>query len=366
MYEGMPTTRTGNFNMTMITISTAFESHKLEDGYRSASFDRFMSNLDVISRRVQTRYDGTFYPVGTGSQFEGKPYDPANGQVNPYSADVMIPAFLSAYSGKDAEKISLDLLPSLASILPNWNVTYSGLSKLSFMKKLFRSFDINHGYKSVYTVGSYNSFSSFMSYMGDLGFIKDVTTGNPIPSSPYDISTVSINESFAPLMGVSMTFLNGITGKLEYKRTRVLTLSVSSLQIVEAISKDFVIGTGYKIIDFQPFAPKMRGRNAKKDASASSSKGNASGTISHDLNLRLDLSLRNQSTLNRNITTGVTQPTSGNKAWKWSLSADYQLSRQLTLKLYYDYQRNIPLISSAAYPVTNADFGASVKFNLTR
>ena len=366
MYAGMPTTRTGNFNMTMITISTAFESHKLENGYRSASFDRFMSNLDVISRRVQTRYEGTFYPVGSGSQFEGKPYDPVNGQVNPYSADVMIPAFLSAYSGKDAEKISLDLLPSLASILPNWNVTYSGLSKLSFMKKLFRSFDINHGYKSLYTVGSYNSFSSFLSYMGDLGFIKDVTTGNPIPSSPYDISTVSINESFAPLMGVSMTFLNGITGKLEYKRTRVLTLSVSALQIVEAISKDFVIGTGYKIIDFQPFAPKMKGRNAKKDASASSSKGNSSGTISHDLNLRLDLSLRNQSTLNRNITTGVTQPTSGNKAWKWSLSADYQLSRQLTLKLYYDYQRNIPLISSAAYPVTNADFGASVKFNLTR
>ncbi len=369
MYEGMPTTQTGNFNMTVVTISTAFESSGQGNGYRSSAFDRFLENLGTVRNRVQAQYDGTYYPSTAGPDFAGKPYDPVNGEVNMYSADVMIPAFLSAYSGKKAEKVSLDLFPSLASVLPNWNVTYSGLSKIKAMKKWFRTFDITHGYKSIYTVGSYNSFSSYMSYMGDLGFITDVTSGNPIPSSPYDISTVSINESFSPLMGLNMTFLNGITGKLEYKHTRVLTMSVTALQVVENLSKDFVIGTGYKIVDFQPFAPKMKGKNAKNSSSstpASTSSRNSTTTISHDLNLRFDISFRNQSVLNRDIMTGLTQPTSGNKTIKWALSADYILSRQLTMRLFYDYQRNTPLISASSYPVTNANFGASMKFNLTR
>lgn len=369
MYDGMPSTFSGNFNMTVVTLSTAFESSGQGNGYSSKAFDRFLNNLEVIRNRVEARYEGSFYPVGAGDKFAGQPYNPENGSVDKYSADVMIPAFLSAYTGKSAEKVSLNLFPTLASLLPNWNVTYSGFSKLTFMKKWFKSFDIKHGYKSIYTVGSYNSFSSFMSYMGDLGFVTDVQSGNPTPSSPYDISTVSINESFAPLMGVSMTFLNGITGNLEYRRTRTLTMSVTALQIVEGLSKDFVIGTGYKIVDFQPFAPKMKGRNARRSTTSSSgtrSSSSSSSTISHDLNLRLDFSIRNQSTLNRNIMNAFTQATSGNKALKWSFSADYLLSRQLTLKIYYDYQRNTPLISTASYPVTNANFGASLKFNLTR
>ena len=93
---------------------------------------------------------------------------------------------------------------------------------------------------------------------------------------------------------------------------------------------------------------------------------NKSATISHDLDLRMDVSFRNQSALNRDIMNATTQATSGNKAVKFSFSADYVLSKQLTLKLYYDYQKNTPLISSSSYPVTNSDFGGTLKFNLTR
>lgn len=369
MYDGMPTTLSGNFSMTVVTISTAFESSNQNNGYSSKAFDRFRENLRVIQARVQSRYESSFYPAGAGD-LAGQPYRPENGTVKMHSADVMIPAFLAAYTGKSADKVSLDLFPTLASMLPNWNITYAGFSKLAFMKKYFKSFDITHGYKSIYTVGSYNSFSSYMSYMDGLGFVTDVTDESKlIPSSPYDISTVSVNESFSPLVGVNMTFLNGITGKLEYRHTRTLTMSITALQIVENISKDFVIGTGYKIVDFQPFSPKMKGRNANRSSSSSSSgtrPSSSSSTVSHDLNLRLDFSIRNQSALNRNIMDGLTQATSGNKTLKWSFSADYILSRQLTLKIYYDYQRNTPLISSASYPVTNANFGGSLKFNLTR
>ncbi len=368
MYDGMPTTFSGNFSMTVVTISTAFESSGQSNGYNSKAFDQFLNNLEVIRNRVESLYNGAVYPVGAGEKFAGKPYNPDNGKVSEYSADVMIPAFLAAYTGQNSNKISLNPFPTLASVLPNWNVSYGGLSRLIFMKKYFKNFDIKHGYKSVYTIGSYNSYSSYMSYMGDLGFVTDVTTGDPTPSSPYDINTVAINESFSPLMGVSMTLLNGITGSLEYRHTRTLTMSIAALQIIESISKDFVIGTGYKIVNFQPFAPKMKGRNARSSSttSATGTRNNASSTVSHDLNLRLDFSIRNQSALNRDIMTGLTQATSGNKTLKWAFSADYILSRQLTLKVYYDYQHNTPLISSASYPVTNANFGASMKFNLTR
>ncbi len=374
MYEGMPTTRTGNFNMTIVTIGTAFESGNSGNGYKSASFDKFLKSLDVIQQRVQAQYANSVYPVGTSNGLAGQPYNAANGEVSKYSADVLIPAFLGAYTGKSGQSVSLGFFPTLTSLMPNWNFTYSGLSRLPFMQRIFKSFDLTHGYKSIYTVGSYNSYSSYLSYMGDLGFVEDVTTGNPTPSSPYDVSTVSINESFSPLIGANMTFLKGFTGKLEYKRTRVLTLSTTALQIVESLSKDIVLGMGYKIVDFSPFQSKMKGRNARKttttaanNKTANASKTtNKSATISHDLDLRMDVSFRNQSALNRDIMNATTQATSGNKAVKFSFSADYVLSKQLTLKLYYDYQKNTPLISSSSYPVTNSDFGGTLKFNLTR
>ncbi|MFA6873121.1 MAG: cell surface protein SprA, partial [Bacteroidaceae bacterium] len=373
MYEGMPSTRTGNFNMTVVTIGTAFQSGNSGNGYKSAAFDKFLASLDGIQQRVQSQYTNTVYPVGSANGLAGKPYDPANGEVSKYSADVLIPAFLGAYTGKSEQSVSLGFFPTLTSLMPNWNLTYSGLSRLPFMQRIFKSFDLTHGYKSIYTVGSYNSYSSYLSYMGDLGFVEDVTTGNATPSSPYDVSTVSINESFSPLIGANMTFLKGFTGKLEYKRTRVLTLSTTALQIIESLSKDIVLGMGYKLVDFSPFQSKMKGRNARRSATSSTNKTtktnnntSRSSTISHDLDLRMDVSFRNQSALNRDITNATTQATSGNKAIKFSFSADYVLSKQLTLKLYYDYQKNTPLISSSSYPVTNSDFGGTLKFNLSR
>ncbi|MEG2514054.1 MAG: hypothetical protein RSA92_01850, partial [Bacteroidaceae bacterium] len=84
------------------------------------------------------------------------------------------------------------------------------------------------------------------------------------------------------------------------------------------------------------------------------------------LNLRGDFSLRNQSALRRDIQSLNNQATSGNRAFKISCSADYTFSRLLTIRLYYDYQSNTPLISSASYPVSNSDFGVSLKLSLTR
>ena len=353
MYAGMPETRTGIFNMTTITIGSAFERRKASNGYHSERFTDFVQNLDVVQRRVQQQYAGATYPEGTA--LEGMLFDPKNGGVGKYSPDVMIPTFLATYAGGDVQSKNLSLFPSMLSMLPNWKLTYSGLSKLPKFKKHFKSFNINHSYKSVYSVGSFNTYSTYMEYMNGLGFISDITTGNPIPSSMFDISAVSINEQFSPLIGVDVTLLNNMTMKLQYNKSRVMNLSMTSVQLVETNSDDIVFGVGYKLTNVKLFGL------GKRPASTG-----GKGRVSNDLNLRGDFSWRDQSALCRNIQDISTQATSGNKALKISLSADYTFSRMLTLNAYFDHQTNIPVVSSSSYPTSTNDFGISLKFSLTR
>ena len=363
MYDGMPTQETGSFNMTIISIGTAFKSiGNADNGYESETFNKFVASLKGFRSRVEAQYAGATYPEGTS--LAGKPFDPANGTVSPYAPEVMIPAFLSAYAGGGN---SLDIFPTLKRLLPNWSVKYSGLAKLPKMKKVFKSFNINHSYKSVYAVGSYNTYSTFMSYMGSIGFIQDVTTGTPTPSSMYDVSTVSINEQFSPLIGVDMTFNNNLTLKAEYRKARVLTLSMTSQQLTETRSNDLVIGCGYKVADLNLFAPRKRARRKQRNKkSDEKTTPQASTGFSNDLNLRFDLTFRDQSAINRDILSVRSQATSGNRAVQASFTADYALSRFLTLSAYYDRQMNRPLLTSSSYPTVTQDFGISLKFMLTR
>lgn len=365
MFDGMPTIETGSFTMTTVSIGSAFEKLGSPDkGYKSKAFSKFVSSLESYRARVEGLYNGATYPAGTS--LAGQSFNAENGTVSPYAPEVMIPAFLNAYTASGS---GLDLFPSLLKMLPNWSITYGGLSKLPKMKKVFKSFNLNHSYKSIYSVGSYNTFTDFMAYSGAFGFVTDVTSGNPVPSGMYDVSTVSLNESFSPLLGVDMTFLNNLTAKLEMRKTRVLTLSMTSQQLTETRSNDWVIGLGYKIADLNLFAPKKsirsKGRknkgNDNKQQTATANRG-----FANDLNLRLDFTFRNQSALNRDILTQLSQATSGNKAVQVSFSADYALSRYLTLTAYYDRQMNKPLLTASSYPVTTQDFGVSLKFILNR
>ncbi len=379
MYEGMPTTQSGSFTMTTISIKSAFESRgNAGNGYDSKTFTRFQQYLNTFRDRVEARYAGATYPAATG--LKGK-FDPANGAVDKYSSDVMIPAFLAAYTGGGDANSPLDIFPTLAHMLPNWTVSYKGLAYLPWIRDHFKSVTLNHSYKSVYSVGSYNTYSSWMEYMGDLGFIQNATDNAIVPSSMYDISSVSINEAFSPLAGLDLTLNNNMTFKAEYRKTRVLTLSMTAVQINEACSNDFVVGWGYKISDFKfssLFGRRRRrapgGRSGRQGNAANNRNANRNTTssttnsraISHDLNLRFDFSFRNQDAITRNILTSLSEATSGNKAIKSSFSMDYTMSRYVTLSLYYDRQRNKPLLSSSAYPTVTQDFGFNLRFSLTR
>ena len=369
MYEGTPTTQSGSFQMSTISLSTAFEGMgDANSGYRSKTFEKFVNSLAGYRDRVEAQYAGTVYPAG--SALGGGKFDASRTPVNQYSGDVMIPAFLNAYTSMGGN--SLSLFPALSRLLPNWTVRYSGLGKLPWFRDHFKSVNINHSYKSIFAVGSYNSYSTYQEYMNGLGFINDASTGNPSPSSMFNISQVSINEAFSPLLGMDVTFNNNMTLKGEYRQTRVLNLSMTSVQLNEALSKDWVIGMGYRINNFSLFeggARKLKVKtgagNKKDNRNASSNSQQVRGT-NHDLNLRLDFSFRKQAAIVRDIATMTSSASSGNNALKLSFSADYTFSKLLTMSFYYDRQTNTPLLSSSSYPTTTQDFGLSIKFSLTR
>ena len=371
MYQGNPTTQSGSFTMTTLSLGSAFEGMgDAANGYHSATFEKFVRSLDGYRDRVEAQYVGQQYPAALG----GGKFDPARGAVDKYSGDVMIPAFLNAYTGMGS--VGLNIFPTLASLLPNWTVRYSGLSQLPWFRDLFKSVNINHSYKSIYSVGAYQSYSTWLALNGDLGFVQDAATGSPIPSSMFNVSMVSINESFSPLLGLSVTTLNNLTAEIKYNQTRQLSLSMTSVQVNEAISKDWVLGFGYKINNFDLFGPRGRKKLKSKKQGDGQQQGSqnsqnnrgqaARGGVNRDLNLRLDLSFRKQAAITRDIATMTSSASSGNSAFKLSFSADYTLSRLVTMSFYYDMQTNTPLLSSSSYPTTTHDFGFNVKLSLTR
>jgi len=354
MYDDMPTTLAGSYTKTHCAIATALRSSSADNNYESATFNQFLANIPVIAQRVEDQYRGVTYPTTgfmAGNPAAGAMFNPEIGTVSSTGSDVLIPAFMAAYTGTNAATQYLDPFPSLGKILPNWRVTYDGLTQIAPISSVFKSLTLSHAYQCTYSVGSYSSYLNWISASGDnLGFTLDEITGQPIPSSPYNISSVAITERFAPLVGLTATLYNNMTFNAEYRDSRTLTLNTSAGQIVEANQKGFTAGFGYKIVGFNTVL-KMKG----------SQQG-----ISNDLSINADFSYAETTALIRRIENAFTQATSGNRSISINVAANYVLSKRMTLGLYFEHQINTPLVSSTAYPTTNTAFGLSFNFSLTR
>ena len=204
---------------------------------------------------------------------------------------------------------------------------------------------------SVYiSVGSYSSFMNWVSIGEGRGFILNEQTGLPIPSSPFNITSVAITEKFAPLFGVKVTLFNDLTFNAEYRDARTLNLNTSAGQIVETTSKQLSVGAGYKIADFNKIL-KI---------------GSRQGGVSNDLSVNLDLALSNNQSLIRRIETAFTQATNGTRTFSVNFMASYILSKRITLSAFFDHQVNTPLVSSSSYPTSNSNYGVAVNVSLAR
>jgi cell surface protein SprA len=354
MYDDMPTSMSGSYTKTHCAIATALRGSNSNNGYQSAAFDQFLENIPVIRDRVEAQYAGVNYPTSgflSGTAHAGYPFDPEVGTVSETSSDVLIPAFVAAYTGKSASKIYLSPFPSFAEVLPNWRITYDGLVNLGNLRNIFKSFTLTHAYQCTYSVGSYSSYLNWIGVDGDrMGFTLDALTGQPIPSSPYNISSVAITEKFAPLIGVNMTLKNELQLNVEYRDQRTLTLNSSAAQLVEATQRGITVGGGYKIVGFNTFL-KMKG----------SQQG-----ISNDLTLNTEVSFQNTQALMRKIENNYTQATSGTRTLNINFTASYVMSKKITLSAYFDHQVNTPLVTTSSYPTTNTSYGVSINMSLTR
>ena len=369
-YEQFQENVTGSFNITQCGISTIFSrvGNQASD-FANSTYDQFLANRVQLTDRVQGQYNGIIMPT-TGflnHLTENTPYDPTkHGIVSPNSADVLVPAFLAAYTGRSASKVSLNPFLGILNILPNWSVTYDGLGKLPVLKDHFKSITLTHAYTCKYAISSFNSFSTWVGADGDnkmIGFVRDVANDKPRPSSAYDITNVTLSEAFAPLIGVNMTMKNSFNMKAEYRKQRNMALNVTSAQLTEGHTNEFVIGAGYTVKNLN-FIRKGKDGSEKK--------------VSNDLKIQVDLSYKDVKMLLRKIPTsfyvegsdnildrGLTQASSGNKVFAIKISADYVLSQKINLQLFYDHQGTTPLISSS-YPVKADNVGLNIKLMLTR
>ncbi|MBO7408721.1 MAG: cell surface protein SprA, partial [Paludibacteraceae bacterium] len=307
--------------------------------------------------RVQRRDEGVVFPnTGflKGTAYAANRYSSAaHSKVSRSSADLLVPAFLAAYTGRDVNKISYNPFLGFLNILPNWSVTFDGLGKLPWIRDHFRSVTLTHAYTCKYAIGSYGTFSTWVPADGNdktIGFVRDVTTGAPAPSASYDIANVTLTEAFSPLIGLNLTMKNSLSIKAEYRKQRNMALNVTSAQLTEGHTNEVVVGAGYTIKNLN-FVRKKKDGSQKR--------------VSNDLKINVDFSYKDVKSLLRKIEEGITQASSGNKVFTVKVSADYVVSQKINIQLFYDHQGTTPLISSS-YPVKTDNAGINIKIMLTR
>ena len=346
-----------NYIKTHIAIATAFKGmDSFENNYRSETFEKFLEYREIIAERLQQRYMGTTYPDRgflRGTALAGNTYSLENGRINRSSSDVLIPAFLAAYSGKDPKRIDLNPFPGIKAILPNWHITYS-LVQLPFLKKLFKEFRLEHRYDCAYKVNSFSSYSDWVTIGEGLGFTQDVLNSGDIPgaipSSPYNIPSVMLEENFMPLIGVSSTFFNDMTLSIKYEKKRNLTLNSAAGQLVENSSQGFSVTGAFKIANFnQVLKLKSKQKN-----------------FNNDLELSLNVKMQSSSNIIRNFDTEITRATTGTRTWNIDFQANYNVSKRIKMGAYYNYTSNTPLVSQNSYPTTSSNYGLQITMELVK
>jgi cell surface protein SprA len=333
---------TGNFSASINTWATAFARDDKDNGNMSDPFLNLIAYRQEISGRLNT-VNYQLSDVDSAGYYQG---------FGGTSQDVIIPAFIAAYSGKSTSEVSLNPFKTMAQ--PNWKISYDGLTKLESVKKYFKQFTINHQYKSTMNA----------SYVTNLNFEQDMlgrptaldANAQPNWISQKQINTVTITESMSPLLGFDMTVKtkksNDPQIKVEMKRDRTIALGLANNQVTENRSNSFVIGTGYKFTDIPNPIAKIKGKKFPMKLLKSTT-----------LTLRADLTMRDNVTMIRKIVEQQNQITAGQTLWSLKTSADMAVSDKLTLRFFYDHQFNKPKISNS-FNNTNINSGIAIRFTL--
>ena len=327
IYTALTPNTFGNFNISTILIKTAFST---SDETTSEAFSDFRSNRLVIANRLAEAFYGstTFtrdadgYPVGFGKN----------------NQKVLLPAFLAAYSGQDASNIKTSAFRDVP--IPNWDLKYTGFMKFAWFKKRFKRFSLTHGYRSTYTI---NQFQTNLDY--DRTDPEALDQGGNFKNERL-FSNINLTETFSPLVRIDMEMKNSIKILAEIRKDRMLSLSFDNNLMTEILGNEYVIGLGYRI----------------KDLRIRSNLAGPSKRIVSDLNMKADISVRDNKTIIRYLDLENNQVTSGQTIWGLKYSADYAFSKNLTGIFYFDYSFSEYAISTA-FPLTTIRSGLTLRYN---
>jgi len=327
-FETLSPTRTGSYSTTFLTINTAFEK-ETEDNFSSA-FETFEQNLEVVRGRLNRIND--------------------SGTYDTLAQDVLIPAFISAYSGQSAQDVDLTPFPKIP--LPNWRVDYTGLSNIPALQEVFSSITISHGYNSTYSVSGFNNLIYDNELIGlqndllDYPLAEVDSTGRLVPV--YLINQVLISEQFVPLIGINVRTVNNISTRIEFKKSRNLALNMSNAQVTETNNNDVTLDFGYTATGFKlPW--RFQGRTI---------------SLKNDLTIRVSASIRNSRTVQRKIN-DEDVITNGSRTFQMRPTFTYKLSDQLDLSMYFERNVTEPKVLSSFRRSTSA-FGIQLRFGLSQ
>ncbi len=342
---------TGNFNISIISWKTAFQTIDPKKQYKSQAFSDFRNyTFQVAQMLAQQRYNdrAISIPIGKGKFYNSPNYypnqlDPASNYpvgYGPTSSAVLIPAFFAAYTGTPLKNSPLESFPSLMYLRPNWKLSYDGLSNIDFLKKYLRSISITHSYHSTYSVASFANNPSYNEEPDGMNW--DIDLQNNFYNK-YDINSVAINEQFAPLIGVDMNWESSLTTRFMINKQRTVALSLANNQVIEMQNNEFIVGGGYRfnqvriVVNNKPFKS--------------------------DLNLRADFTIRDSRTVLHKLVEMDDSPSAGQQNMTIKFSADYKLGPSFNLRFFFDQLINKPFVSTS-YPTSNTNIGFSVTFQL--
>lgn len=327
VFEGQSRVQTGTLTYSNVSLSSAFAL--LGNEYQSSVFDQLLENRRDVSQLLglannnSTSLTSGYYTGYSGSQQE-----------------VVTGAFLTSYTNRGINEKNINPVKNMP--LPNWSVNYNGLTKFDFAKKLFKNFVIKHAYSSSISVtGLQTNLNAIFDNNGDASAFD--INNNFI--ADRQMQNITITEKFGPLLGFDATWNikgQGLITKFEFKKDRSATLSLSNNQVTEVNGKEWVIGSGYKF-------SKVKLPIEKIPAS--------------DINLRVDITFRDNITVIRKIIENTNQATAGQRVVSIKTSADYNVSQNLTVQFYYDQVINTPKIATA-FPTGNMSCGLRLRFNL--
>jgi cell surface protein SprA len=366
---------------TMLSNDSIRSYNKFDDGSYSISY----FTLNTLNKDIEDVYKQFISNSAQVSNILGvneQPHKEFNGYKNGYgptNQDVLVPAFIAAYTGRDIKTSNRDLFKEAPNV--NWRLTYNGLAKLDMFKKTFSNISITHGYKSTMTVSSFRTEP----------FYNELNPRTPRNESKfeyytqYNIPTLVIAEAFSPLIGVDVSMKSGANFGFQYRKSRNLALSVSDTRLQETRTSEITFKFGHRLknvyIQFLDFDldKKKKAKEAKEKKDKEKQEALAAGDTpqdpkakkkkepkakkGNDLVLSFDVSLRDDISENRYITQDQKQPSRGSQTIRIAPSATYTINKRLDLRFYMDYNKIVPY-TTASFPTVTASGGFVITFKL--